>query len=191
MHTAQFVYNCNFHNPAKFRDRLLSKHDGCLDKKRRWLIRTRESQFRKKSCWAWNVLPSLFPLLCLFSFPQSELCSHSTQRYSTPGPPNGKLQSPHSTHCSLEAGPTWRAGRVGHCAPCQPWSCVFYSSVPHPDASFLAFSPLSTRQSWSSELATFPCSCCENLPRALVHPRTDFWLAFVSGFLGSASLRDG
>lgn len=54
-----------------------------LTKWKRLLIRTREGQLRKKSCWTWRFLPSQFPWTCLFSFPQSGIYSHFTHKCST------------------------------------------------------------------------------------------------------------
>ena len=151
-----------------------------LTKWRRLLIRTREGQLRKKSCWTWSFLPSQFPWTCLFSFPQSGIYSHFTHKCSNDS---------HQTECNslhfLPAAP-WKWILPGELAvlvmmlPVSPWTVFSTLQVLHPMPPALGFSPHSDHKSWASEWTISLCSHSENLLTTFAHTRTGLLLWVVS-----------
>lgn len=95
---------------------------------------------KKKSCSTWSALPFQFPLPCLFSFPQSGIHPHVTQRCSTTHTRQNVTVSLQALHTILRKSilPGEREALVV-VLPVSPWVALFALQVPHPDASLTGF----------------------------------------------------
>lgn len=150
-----------------------------LTKWRRLLIRTREGQLRKKSCWTWSFLPSQFPWTCLFSFPQGGIYSHFTHKCSTT---HIKQNAAVSTSYLLLPGSESHQENRQCRSWCflSPWIVFSTLQALHPVPPALAFSPHTDHKSWASEWAPSLCSHSETLLAIFAHTRTDLLLWVVS-----------